>query len=207
YRLVMTRFTSDLKGVSLTDNYALFGFLAGALLPSLLSGFLLRPGTPMTAGSALFRLVLTALLVLAAPAFILLLWGAKCAVALVLGLALGVRPLTPSPSPQEQGEGSETASFTLIPSPSPSKGEGSQTSTLPSSSPSWSERKASGDALPSPLQGEGPGVRVEASAIVPLPPRTGGGARGGGHHSRIRRNCTHAKTAISRNRSQLIAAA
>ncbi|HZP85149.1 MAG TPA: hypothetical protein VFB21_26235 [Chthonomonadaceae bacterium] len=162
YRLVMTRFTSDLKGVSLTDNYALFGFLAGALLPSLLSGFLLRPGTPMTAGSALFRLVLTALLVLAAPAFILLLWGAKCAVALVLGLALGVRPLTPSPSPQEQGEGSETASFTLIPSPSPSKGEGSQTSTLPSSSPSWSERKASGDALPSPLQGEGPGVRVDA---------------------------------------------
>lgn len=89
YRLFATRFSGDLRGVSLSDHYAVFGFLVGALLPGLLSGFLLRPnaGSP---SSQIFRLVVAAALALLVPALILVVWGAKCVLALLIGLSLAV---------------------------------------------------------------------------------------------------------------------
>jgi glycosyltransferase involved in cell wall biosynthesis/SAM-dependent methyltransferase len=75
--------------------------------------------------------------------------------------------------------GAATRDSTLIPSPSPSQGEGSQTSALPSLSISQQERKASGNVLPSPLQGEGAGARVDAATFAP-PPQRGTSEWGGG---------------------------
>ena len=39
YRLLTTRFDGDLRGATLTDEFALFGFLVGADAPALLAGF------------------------------------------------------------------------------------------------------------------------------------------------------------------------
>jgi hypothetical protein len=119
YRVFVTRFENHLRGVSLTDYYAVFGFLSGAVLPAFLAGFLLQPGlTNATSGSRIFRLVVTGALTLCVPAFILVLWGAKCALALFIGLALGIA-LTPQPPLPTTGEG-ERSSQRL---PSPYEGE------------------------------------------------------------------------------------
>ena len=93
YRVFTMRFRDDLQGVALTDHYALFGFLAGAMTPGLLTGLLWSPMLAVAeeknlAGARLGRLALTAVLALAVPAAILVLWGAKCALALLAGLAL-----------------------------------------------------------------------------------------------------------------------
>jgi len=89
YRFFTTRFDDALQGVGLTDHYALFGFLVGALLPGFL-GSLQSPGAAASEkpGFQIARLVLTGALVLAAPAMILMLWGPKSALALLPGLAL-----------------------------------------------------------------------------------------------------------------------
>jgi hypothetical protein len=93
YRVFSMRFRDDLHGVALTDHYALFGFLAGAMTPGLLAGLLWSPVLVLAegknlAGARLGRLLLVAVLALAVPAAILVLWGAKCALALLAGLAL-----------------------------------------------------------------------------------------------------------------------
>ena len=91
YRVFSSRFESELRGVGLTDQYAAFGLLLGATLPALLTGFLLRPFTAATApGPRIARLCVAAALVLAVPALVLILWGTKCALALMLGLALAI---------------------------------------------------------------------------------------------------------------------
>ena len=98
YRVFTSRFESELRGVSLTDQYAAFGLLLGAVLPALLTGFLLRPFTESTAPAPrIARLVVVGALVLAVPALVLILWGTKCALALMIGLALAVT-LLPSAS-------------------------------------------------------------------------------------------------------------
>lgn len=126
YRLFASRFAGDLRGVSLTDHYAFFGFIVGAALPGLLAGPLLpapSPAKPLRGGqgekegvgqqSSFFSpspmsaaneaaarseatqwaggrgLLFTGALTLVAPGTIVLLWGAKCALALLAGLALG----------------------------------------------------------------------------------------------------------------------
>lgn len=90
YRLFTSRFDSELRGVGLTDHYALFGLLFGAMLPPFLTGFLMRvpTGSADSSGARLMRLAVTGLLVLALPTVVLALWGAKCALALLIGLAL-----------------------------------------------------------------------------------------------------------------------
>ena len=93
YRLFSMRFRTDIQGVALTDHYAFFGFLAGAMTPAWLSGLLWSPALSVAeekdlAGARLGRLVLVGVLALAIPASILVLWGAKCALALLAGLAL-----------------------------------------------------------------------------------------------------------------------
>ena len=91
YRVFSSRFESELRGVGLTDQYAAFGLLIGATLPGLLTGFLLRPFAITTAPAPrIARLCVVALLVLAVPALVLILWGTKCALALMLGLALAI---------------------------------------------------------------------------------------------------------------------
>lgn len=90
YRLFTTRFATEIKGVGLTDHFALFGFLFGALLPAFLAGLLLRApsGASLSPTVGVLRLVLTGAITLTAPALLLFLWGPKCALALLAGLAL-----------------------------------------------------------------------------------------------------------------------
>ena len=88
WRLFVTRWAGDLRGVTLTDQYALFGFVLGAAFPALLASFPARwsgrAAVPLAAA------VLSGVLVLAAPGSVLVLFGAKSLVALMIGLALGV---------------------------------------------------------------------------------------------------------------------
>ncbi len=95
WRLFATRWAGDLRGVNLTDQYALFGLLVGAALPGLLAALprRLRDGEAPGNGAFIGTLLLCAILTVAAPAAVLVLFGAKSAVALVIGLALGSVPL------------------------------------------------------------------------------------------------------------------
>jgi len=88
FRLFTTRFESEIASGAFTDNFALFGFLAGALIPPFFAGLLLRDagGSP-SPGARLFRVVLTGLLTLAVPGLFLILWQVKAIPALLIGLA------------------------------------------------------------------------------------------------------------------------
>ena len=88
YRIFSLRFHSELRGVGLTDHYALFGMIVGVLLPQALTSLLnrARAGSTDTDSSRLFRLVITGLLVLVVPTLVLTLWGAKCALAIMIGM-------------------------------------------------------------------------------------------------------------------------
>ena len=82
YRVVMSRFSEDIQPTSLTDQYALFGLLVGAFTPAFLGGYIGR------GDNRLFRLLPVGLLTLAIPGVALMLYGAKCALALLIGAAL-----------------------------------------------------------------------------------------------------------------------
>lgn len=97
-RLFATRFRADLRGTELDDQFALFGFLAGAVVPSLLASLWFEtrqsasrslwrvfPAAPSPA--RLFCVAMLALLILGA---MLTLWGIKIVPAFLLGLALSV---------------------------------------------------------------------------------------------------------------------
>jgi hypothetical protein len=88
YRLFAARWTGFLRGVSLTDQYALFGLIIGAALPSLLAATPMRL-RPQSDASSLLTLAVCGALALLAPGAVLLFFGAKCALALLIGLALG----------------------------------------------------------------------------------------------------------------------
>ena len=89
YRLISSRFEVDATGIALTDHYAIFGLLVGAMLPLLLSGFLLRPGSSSPALNVL-RLLCAGAILLGVPTLVIVLWGAKCVLALLIGLALSI---------------------------------------------------------------------------------------------------------------------
>ncbi|MBC7807914.1 MAG: hypothetical protein H7145_17430, partial [Akkermansiaceae bacterium] len=95
WRLFATRWSGDLRGVLLTDQYALFGLLVGAALPGLLAAVphRIRDGKTVASGGLIGAIAVCALLTLAAPAAVLVLFGAKSAVALMIGLALGAVPV------------------------------------------------------------------------------------------------------------------
>lgn len=86
YRVVATRFRADLRGATLSDHYALLGFIVGASLPMLLSQLALPRREERW---SLARLSLCALIMLAAPTFLMVLYGAKTVPAMIFGLALG----------------------------------------------------------------------------------------------------------------------
>jgi len=91
YRLFVTDYADDLRGVNLTDQYALFGLIVGAALPGLLAAVpeRWRGGPDAKGGTVLLTLVFCTLLALAAPGAVLVLFGPKSVVALLIGLALG----------------------------------------------------------------------------------------------------------------------
>jgi hypothetical protein len=84
-RLFEQRFRADLRGVAITDYYALLGFLIGASLPTLLASWL-RPSR--TASTLWARLVIIGIAVLTVPALLMIVWGVKTSFALLFGLAL-----------------------------------------------------------------------------------------------------------------------
>jgi hypothetical protein len=93
FRFFSWRFRDDLQSTTLTDHYALFGFLIGALLPPLLTRSLSRhaaepASTRSVLGSPIVHLLLAWAMAFAVSAVILLLWGARCAPPMVVGLAL-----------------------------------------------------------------------------------------------------------------------
>jgi hypothetical protein len=86
-RAFAARYADDMSGVTLTDQYALFGLLVGALTPGLLAAMVGR--CRADGASGVLSLVLGGTLTLGIPAVLLLLFGGKCALALLIGLALG----------------------------------------------------------------------------------------------------------------------
>lgn len=116
YRVFSSRFETELRGVNLTDQYAALGLLLGAALPALLTGFLLRPfQETTTAGARIARLGVAAAIVLAVPALVLILWGAKCALALMLGLAFACVLLPAAAMPGAVGKESLPSALRLLP--------------------------------------------------------------------------------------------
>lgn len=89
FRVITTRFEDDLRGVVLTDHFALLGFLAGAALPALLTGLLERTA-PAQEPWGLIGLVVSLVVAASVPGVMFAVWGAKVALALVAGLALSV---------------------------------------------------------------------------------------------------------------------
>ena len=108
YRVVMSRFSEDIQPANLTDQYALFGLLVGAFSPAFLGGYVTR------GDNRLLRLLPVGLLTLAIPGVALLLYGAKCALALIIGAALSFAPNPPAPFPDSfashHREGGEVSS-------------------------------------------------------------------------------------------------
>lgn len=98
-RLFEMRFRADLRGASLGDQFALFGFLCGAALPGLLASVWSSANESGATASrslshffpvrmALPRLLLLGVLTLFLPGAVLALWGAKVLPAFFAGLAL-----------------------------------------------------------------------------------------------------------------------
>jgi hypothetical protein len=88
-RFFEQRYRADLRGVAITDYYALLGFLGGAMMPSLLSNLLPRSESS-SPGAVAIRLIFVGVLCLAALTACMLLWGTKISFALFFGLALSM---------------------------------------------------------------------------------------------------------------------
>jgi hypothetical protein len=86
YRVFVQRFQDDLGAAAVTDHLAIFSVIAGALLPSLLSGVLARTEA---AGATLLRVALTLIAAVAGGAALLVLWGARAGLGLLSGLMVG----------------------------------------------------------------------------------------------------------------------
>jgi len=110
YRLFTTRFDGDLRGATLTDEFALFGFLVGAVLPALLAGFFGRAASA-SAGWSIVRLVLVLSAAAAVPGLLLVLWGVRTVLALLAGLALATTgyQVTRGDAPGEASAGGDAA--------------------------------------------------------------------------------------------------
>lgn len=94
-RFFNTRFHADLRSVTLSDQFALFGFLSGALTPAFLIS-LLHSRDGQEEGISLPRLLGSGVLALAIPGVLPALWGMKVAPAFFIGLALSIVSLQPA---------------------------------------------------------------------------------------------------------------
>jgi hypothetical protein len=91
YRLFVSRFFADLAGPALTDHFAIFGILAGAIMPWLLgdlAGVTEAPADPSPQGRQLARTIVALVFTAALPFALVVLWGAKIVPGLLAGLAL-----------------------------------------------------------------------------------------------------------------------
>lgn len=96
-RLFATRFRADLRGAALDDPFALFGFLAGAVLPWLLTSLWFESRSDASrslwrgsASPSLARLMGLGLLALLFLGAMIVLWGVKIVPVFLIGLALSV---------------------------------------------------------------------------------------------------------------------
>jgi hypothetical protein len=89
YRLAAERFREDLRGVPMTDHYALFGFVFGLLVPLLLTRI---AAVDRGLGASILKAGIVGMLALAAPAGIVLVWGQKTLLTFLFGLALAASP-------------------------------------------------------------------------------------------------------------------
>lgn len=91
YRVFTQRFEDDLAGALLTDHFAIFSMLLGALFPSLLAGLIARHADDGSASPPrlIIRLAFALVAALALPAGVLILWGARGAIGLLAGFMLG----------------------------------------------------------------------------------------------------------------------
>lgn len=90
-RAFATRFRTELRGANLSDQFALFGFLAGAVVPALLASI----ASPSSNGRAavsisMVRLAGAGTLALVLLSAMLAVWNIKIVPAFFAGLALGV---------------------------------------------------------------------------------------------------------------------
>lgn len=112
YRFCDTRFTEDLRGTSLADNFDLFGVVAGTLLP----GAAERIGAKLGSRGSLWQVTgvaATTVFLLAVPTLGLLFWGSKCTTGLLFGLALSII-LTPDYSPPAAHSSRITPALALL---------------------------------------------------------------------------------------------
>jgi len=90
-RLFAMRFRVDLRGTNFTDQYALFGFAAGAVVPAFLASFSRNDKSRVVfLNTQIARLCFVGLLAVAIPGAMLALWGMKIVPAFFVGLALSV---------------------------------------------------------------------------------------------------------------------
>ncbi len=91
YRVFTQRFEDDLAGALLTDHFAIFSMLLGALFPSLLARVLARDAEDgaTSAPRLLIRLTFALVAALTLPAGVVILWGARGAIGLLAGFMLG----------------------------------------------------------------------------------------------------------------------
>lgn len=86
YRLYLSRYGDELHGISITDQYAFFSLMVGLSVPLLMSGIAM-PSLKLTSLSSLLRVSAVGIFCLLIPGVMLVLWGAKCSLALLMGLA------------------------------------------------------------------------------------------------------------------------
>lgn len=94
-RLYATRFRADLRSADLSDQFALFGFLAGALVPALGGSLLFATDSSQQKGRfgdsiSLARTLAVGVLMAAICAAMVAVWGAKVVPAFFVGLALAL---------------------------------------------------------------------------------------------------------------------
>ena len=103
-RLFATRFRVELRGAGFSDQFALFGFVAGAVLPAFLSSLALGSGTQtrvrsgVLIGTSAARLALLGALFLVLPGAMVAVWGIKIVPAFFAGMALSQCGFSPSGS-------------------------------------------------------------------------------------------------------------
>ncbi len=90
-RVFATRYRADLRGINLVDQFALFGFLAGALVPVWIASLWFgSKETRSHAVAALLQFVGIGILTLLLPSAMLAIWGIKVVPAFFAGMALAL---------------------------------------------------------------------------------------------------------------------
>ena len=119
YRLFQVRFHEDLQNVLLPDHYALLGFIVGAAVPAALAQYQVTGNREQGIGAStlnqLPRMLIAGVLLLFAPALLLMLFGTKCLLCLFFGLALATA-IGDGARPESKSESTEGDDIRSVPS-------------------------------------------------------------------------------------------